>query len=252
MTELEKMEYAKSFMDKLANGINPLDGSPIPEEDLANNVRLSRCFFYVSDVLRQVIENGGVRPAPVSKPRKKGFSLTEEELSRLQISERPLTVSEIANRINDLIDPETTKKTSAVALNQWLVELHLLEAVAQPDGKNRRLPTAQGRELGIFTEEKVGQYGTYISVLFSPSAQQFLYDHIQAWADARSEQEDPLAEFHSRPWTEVQDTRLAELFRDGTTVADMAFALKRTDGGIRSRLKKLGLTDGDPDADRDL
>ena len=25
MTELEKIEYAKSFIDKLANGINPLD-----------------------------------------------------------------------------------------------------------------------------------------------------------------------------------------------------------------------------------
>ena len=59
MTELEKIEYAKSFIDKLANGINPLDDSPIPDNDIANNVRLSRCFFYVSDILRQVIENGG-------------------------------------------------------------------------------------------------------------------------------------------------------------------------------------------------
>ena len=46
MTELEKIEYAKSFIDKLANGINPLDDSPIPDNDIANNVRLSRCFFY--------------------------------------------------------------------------------------------------------------------------------------------------------------------------------------------------------------
>ena len=60
MTELEKIEYTKSFIDKLANGINPLDDNPIPENDIANNVRLSRCFFYVSDILRQVIENGGI------------------------------------------------------------------------------------------------------------------------------------------------------------------------------------------------
>ena len=58
MTELEKIAYAKSFIDKLANGINPVDDTPIPEGDIANNVRLSRCFFYVSDILRQVIENG--------------------------------------------------------------------------------------------------------------------------------------------------------------------------------------------------
>ena len=60
MTELEKIEYAKSFIDKLANGINPLDDSTIKEDEVVNNVRLSRCFFFVSDILRQVIENGGV------------------------------------------------------------------------------------------------------------------------------------------------------------------------------------------------
>ena len=53
MTELEKIEYAKSFIDKLANGVNPLDNSVIPDGEIVNNVRLSRCFFYVSDILRQ-------------------------------------------------------------------------------------------------------------------------------------------------------------------------------------------------------
>ena len=45
MTELEKIAYAKMFIDKLANGINPLDDSKIPDGDIVNNVRLSRCFF---------------------------------------------------------------------------------------------------------------------------------------------------------------------------------------------------------------
>ena len=60
MTELEKIAYARTFMEKLANGINPLDDTPIPEGDIANNVRLSRCFFFVSDVLKKVCDNGGI------------------------------------------------------------------------------------------------------------------------------------------------------------------------------------------------
>ena len=60
MTELEKIAYAKSFIDKLANGINPLDDTPVPEDDIVNNVRLSRCFFYVSDLLRQVYDDRSV------------------------------------------------------------------------------------------------------------------------------------------------------------------------------------------------
>lgn len=63
MTELEKIEYAKTFIDKLANGFNPLDGQPVAETDIVNNIRLSRCFFFVSDILRRVIEAGGVGPA---------------------------------------------------------------------------------------------------------------------------------------------------------------------------------------------
>ena len=43
MTELEKIERAKMYMDKLANGINPIDDTMAPDDDLINNVRLSGC-----------------------------------------------------------------------------------------------------------------------------------------------------------------------------------------------------------------
>lgn len=42
MTELEKIERAKMYMDKLANGINPIDDTMAPDDDLINNVRLPR------------------------------------------------------------------------------------------------------------------------------------------------------------------------------------------------------------------
>lgn len=69
MTELEKIEYTKGFVDKLAEGISPIDGTPIAEGDLLNNVRISRCMYYVSDILRRVIENGGIEG---KKPAKRG------------------------------------------------------------------------------------------------------------------------------------------------------------------------------------
>ncbi len=243
MTELEKIEYAKAFIDKLANGINPLDDSPIPENDIANNVRLSRCFFYVSDILRQVVENGGVHSVKAAKQHKKEFALTDEERGKIQISEFPVSVSEISNHLNALIDLETTKKISATTINNWLVSLQLLEVVSQPNGKTKKLPTEQGKELGIFTEEKTGHYGTYITVVFSPAAQQFIYDNIGAIIAAKNEKDDPLSEFHDRPWTEAHDEYLVELFRKNVSVSEMASELRRTDAGIRARLKILGLID---------
>ena len=46
------MERTHMYINKLAKGINPLDDSLIPGNDVLNNVRLSRCLFYVSDILR--------------------------------------------------------------------------------------------------------------------------------------------------------------------------------------------------------
>ena len=79
MTELEKIERAKMYMDKLANGINPIDDTMAPDDDLINNVRLSRCFFFVSDVLRQVIENGGTKSAVNKKLKKLPLEIPMEK-----------------------------------------------------------------------------------------------------------------------------------------------------------------------------
>jgi len=47
MTEAEKIAYAKSFIDKLANGINPLDDSPIPEDDIVSRSPFPMLFLRV-------------------------------------------------------------------------------------------------------------------------------------------------------------------------------------------------------------
>ena len=102
MTELEKIERARMYIDKLANGINPIDDTMAPDDDLINNVRLSRCFFFVSDVLRQVIENGGTKTAVNKKPKKLPLEIPIEKRSQFVYSEVPIPASEIAKRIMTL------------------------------------------------------------------------------------------------------------------------------------------------------
>ena len=75
MTELETMQRAKMYMDKLAQGIDPITDRELPEDSALNNVRLARCFFYVSDVLGQVIANGGMIGG---RPKLQPFSITVE------------------------------------------------------------------------------------------------------------------------------------------------------------------------------
>ena len=170
MTELEKIEYAKSFIDKLANGINPLDDSTIKEDEVVNNVRLSRCFFFVSDILRQVIENGGVVS---KKSRGKRFSLSAEQSSRFNYSNVSIPISEIAKRINALLEDDEMKKISHRDLTKWLISLGMLKEVARSDGKNTKLPTEQGVAMGISTEQRTGQSGTYTVTLYNKEAHLF-------------------------------------------------------------------------------
>ena len=89
MEEFELLCRAKTYIDKLANGINPLNDQLLDENDVVNNVRLSRCFFYVSDILRQVIENGGVGATEKPKKEKKEpLQIPFEKRSSFAFSEK--------------------------------------------------------------------------------------------------------------------------------------------------------------------
>lgn len=157
MTELETLERAKMYMEKLANGINPIDGSVIPDEDIVNNVRLSRCFFYVSDVLRQVIENGGVTPQ--KKIKKEPFSLTVEQREAFEFSAIPMPISEISKRINALSTNENMSTLSYAVIRDWLMSLGMLEYALDGNGKNVVRPTPQGEGIGIALEARNGANG---------------------------------------------------------------------------------------------
>ena len=63
MTELDTIKRAKMYMEKLSQGVNPIDGTPVPEGDLTRNARMSRCFAYVAQVLDKVVTNTAARAA---------------------------------------------------------------------------------------------------------------------------------------------------------------------------------------------
>ena len=176
-TELEIMMHAREYLDKLANGINPLTNEKLPDSDVVNQVRISRCLFYVSDVLRQVIEKGGLQKSP--RTPKIPFSLTDEQIGQFQLFDEPIFVSAITERLNSLIDNENMKKLSHRSVTAFLEREGFLESYTDDQGKNRRKPTAAGIELGITTELRRGIYGPYTVILYDRKAQQYLLDHLQ-------------------------------------------------------------------------
>ena len=175
MTELETMQRAKMYLDKLAQGIDPISDREMPEDSVLNNVRLARCFFYVSGILQKAIDNGG---AVVSAANKPGFFITPQQLAGISLPDYAMRISEFAELLLAAADNPNIKRPSPTAITNWLLEKGFLEKVQGADGKQRRVPTEAGRQIGLYTEVRQGQYGEYLAVYYSPDAQRFLLDHI--------------------------------------------------------------------------
>lgn len=243
MTEKELLIHAKNYIDKLANGINPLTGEPVADDDIVNNVRISRCLFYVSSVLKSVIDKQQTTSS--YKKTKKAFELPLEKRLEFAFSDRCIPVSELANRINALANLDEFKKLNYSQITKWLISICALE-IKEINGKTIKVPTEQGFRLGIFTEQRQGTQGEYTVIVYNKSAQQFILDNLEAIC-AKDEATEK-GEYQGQPWPEEHQSCLIELFQKQVPVSEIAITLQRSEGAVRARLKKLGLIEHRKDA----
>ena len=184
MNEAEKIEYAKMFIDKLANGINPLDDTPIPEGEIVNHVRLSRCFFYISGILQKDIERERKKMPKEKNAERLPFSITPEQLQKIVYSTQPISVTSMGRKINGLVWEEIAEKRmekfSYRQINYWLHNMGLIEWREWGNGKLRRFPTADGEAIGLVLEiwENYGRSSPVIYL--TEAAQRFIVDNIEA------------------------------------------------------------------------
>lgn len=173
---LEILKHAKDYIEKMANGINPLTGESVPDNDLINNIRISRCLFYVSGVLGEVLSNGGVSN---SKTKKIPFNITREKLNKFEYSDFDLPISQIVARINDLNSNSNMAKLKATNVCNWLISIGLL-VETEINGKKFKIPTEDGKNMGLYIEHKIGYSGEYVIVLYPKIMQQFIIDNFES------------------------------------------------------------------------
>ena len=152
MTEVEVQQRAKRYLDCLVQGINPLDGTVIPEGDTVRQVRIARCL---------------------------PFSLTPEQLLSLKPEPQPVSISEIVQKCNAMIDEYTMCRLKTTTLTKWLVRAGFLEEISVGENRHRKIPTANGTALGI-AEKTVQSFDrTYTVVTYSSRAQEFLFENLE-------------------------------------------------------------------------
>lgn len=178
MNEIETIARAQMYLEKLANGINPLTNENVAEDDIVNNVRISRCMFYVSGLLKRIVDNKGKYKAEM--PERVPFSLTGEQLINFEFSNIPVSVSQITKRLNNMINPIYVMELKSGSITQWLTEINMLRNIVV-NNRTRKHPTEAGIKIGITVKELVNQYGTpYEGVFYDLNAQHFIIDNIDA------------------------------------------------------------------------
>ncbi len=153
--------------------------------------------------------------------------------------DRPVTVSVIAQQLNELVDLETMQKLKTTSITKFLLQSGLLFEEEGINGSKNKRPTEAGRQLGISTAQRTGQNGEYTAVVYDREAQQFILDNLDAIIALNAA---PLHENQGKPWEPEEDDYLRRAFLSGVGIKELSGELKRTREAIRARLKKLGLT----------
>ena len=259
MTELEKIEQAKKYLDKLANGTNPLTDAELPADDIVNNVRISRCLFYVAGLLGELLEDNdepaeetGEEITEIPEPEedepeeddsedvllfdddeeyldsdqdiRSPFCLSEEERKLFKLSDAPVSISEITNKLNNLIDDPDMERLLFSDLTEWLLDGGYLDIQKLANGRRGTVPTEKGAGKGIILETRDGKNGTYQMILYNKKAQKFILENINyiTGAEEQPEENGPEPETE-KDIPDADDFEDTELLKERESLCDHCF-----------------------------
>ena len=174
MEEKEKIAIAQDWVRKLANGINPLNGNVLKDDDVVNNVHISRCLFYVADLLGKYSE----RTKKPTSLRNIPFVASAMQVNKYNYVDA-ISISAFAKEIEKLI-PENMQSVNYKSMVKWLMQEGLLsESERDSNGRIPKLATEKGSKIGVYNEQRERNGGSYTITLYNRDAQKFLLEHIE-------------------------------------------------------------------------
>ena len=178
MVDLSKLKTAKDWMEKLANGINPLTSEPVKEGDIVNNVHISRCLFFIREVLEKI------ETAETASNGKRSFWMTALEAEKIVIS-GPCGIAQFTKTVNESI-PANMKPLSVATVIKWLRNNGYLYEARKDDKHKTNLPTEKGIKMGMNVTVQLNSEGKeYKRVLYDISAQKVMLNNIESIALSR-------------------------------------------------------------------
>lgn len=176
MIDAEKTKSAKEWILKLANGVNPLNNTPLNDTDIVNDVHISRCLFYVAEVLDSPMKT---RASRQEKQYDIDFCLSEENAKSVLLVERT-GIANFIREINKVI-PQNMRPITIPQVSKWLVDEGYLTEIISPEGKKNKQATNKGNVQGIVSDwQRRTDGNTYLATSYNLEAQKFILANVNS------------------------------------------------------------------------
>ena len=162
MEEMDMVKRARQYLEALSTGMDPISKKQVPPGDTLLQPRLSRCFRYVSELLKGIEKDPALlkrladaRPSHETKGNEKAYPYGAASSARMQEENKlsapgsaenrkdgRLSLSKITENLRPLLgeNPEMTLETSEIT--EWLLlSGYLCHITRETDGAHRIVPT---------------------------------------------------------------------------------------------------------------
>lgn len=178
--EQSKLDVAIKYVERIAEGHNPVNNMPLENDDVLNNPNIIRCMYFIKDVLEEVRRNDGIIGGKSNKEPTLPFPT--EILDKFTYAEDK-SITHVLNQIYEPIADMNVKKISVTKVTAALKEEgYLLDEPNPETGKTRKVPSIRGRELGIYIVEREYNGRMYESVTYNRNAQEYVANLIRRLA----------------------------------------------------------------------
>ncbi|MBR2539775.1 MAG: hypothetical protein IKE85_02950 [Mogibacterium sp.] len=193
--DLEKLEKAIIYTERMADGRAPYSNQPI-ENEVLNNPNVIRSMYFIKEVLQEVKKNGGVVGSKGIKQQKNTVEMAAhfpfEVLDKFSYeSNKPISL--VLKQFVELTGKPDVSIISAVAVNKWLGANGYLERIViNAEGKENWSPTDKGVALGMISEKRGDPGREYIRIEYNKEAQEFLAYNLRRITEESLESRDKI------------------------------------------------------------
>lgn len=165
------LRRAQMYIEAMSQGINPVTGEVVCDNDTLNNIKVSRCLFFVNDILKELIcNNGKLHREKVPRVQKQNFVYNEHLMQQVTVCNTPISLSEIIRNILKIYGDETKLTYKMVA------ELLLNKGIYIKNAENspKYIATPESKKYGIYTELRHTMQGDRLITLYNSEGQKYL------------------------------------------------------------------------------